>query len=164
MTIAQHPPQQDMASLYGEHHAWLLGWLRRRLGCATYTEGKMTHTSTAALTGKTIYGTPKWKANLGGDWSVPGANGLGLNARLVYTGSQYVNSNNTQGIDSWTRVDLGAAALLGAQKQTLGLERVRFIELPRENHGSALFPALSRGLEFLLEKEGKEGRSDRLSI
>lgn len=34
MTIAQHPPQQDMASLYGEHHAWLLGWLRRRLGCA----------------------------------------------------------------------------------------------------------------------------------
>ena len=33
MTSAQYPLQQDMASLYGEHHAWLLGWLRKRLGC-----------------------------------------------------------------------------------------------------------------------------------
>jgi predicted alpha/beta superfamily hydrolase len=55
------------------------------------------------------------------------------------------------------------AALLTVQKQALGLERVRFIELPRENHGSALFPALSRGLEFLLEKAGKEGPSERHS-
>ena len=43
------------------------------------------------------------------------------------------------------------AAQLDAQKQAYGLERVRFVELPRENHGSALFPALSRGLEFFLE-------------
>jgi len=33
MTSAKYPLQQDMASLYGEHHAWLLGWLRKRLGC-----------------------------------------------------------------------------------------------------------------------------------
>lgn len=85
-----------------------LGGQLRVLGGATYTDGKMTHASSAALTGKTIYGTPKWKANLGGDWSAPGANGLSLNARLVYTGSQYVNSSNTQQIGSWTRVDLGA--------------------------------------------------------
>ncbi|OEZ63807.1 alpha/beta hydrolase [Duganella sp. HH105] len=44
------------------------------------------------------------------------------------------------------------AAKLEAQKQALGLARVGFIELPRENHGSALFPALSRGLEFFLER------------
>lgn len=43
------------------------------------------------------------------------------------------------------------AAQLDAQKQAYGLERVRFFELARENHGSALFPALSRGLEFFLE-------------
>lgn len=43
------------------------------------------------------------------------------------------------------------AVRLEARKQALGLERVRVIELPRENHGSALFPALSRGLEFFLE-------------
>ncbi|MYM28256.1 sigma-70 family RNA polymerase sigma factor [Duganella sp. CY15W] len=33
MTSARYPLQQNMASLYGEHHAWLLGWLRKRLGC-----------------------------------------------------------------------------------------------------------------------------------
>lgn len=33
MTAAQ-PPLQDIATLYGEHHAWLFGWLRRKLGCA----------------------------------------------------------------------------------------------------------------------------------
>jgi len=44
------------------------------------------------------------------------------------------------------------AAQLEAQKQAFGLTRVGFIELPRENHGSALFPALSRGLEFFLER------------
>lgn len=43
------------------------------------------------------------------------------------------------------------AARLDAQKRAYGLERVRFVELARENHGSALFPALSRGLEFFLE-------------
>lgn len=43
------------------------------------------------------------------------------------------------------------AVQLEAQQQALGLERVRFIALAHENHGSALFPALSRGLEFFLE-------------
>ncbi|WP_308495504.1 sigma-70 family RNA polymerase sigma factor [Duganella guangzhouensis] len=28
--------QADLASLYGEHHGWLLGWLRKRLGCAHF--------------------------------------------------------------------------------------------------------------------------------
>lgn len=43
------------------------------------------------------------------------------------------------------------AAQLEAQKQAYGLERVRFIELPRENHGSSVFPAMSRAMEFFLE-------------
>jgi predicted alpha/beta superfamily hydrolase len=43
------------------------------------------------------------------------------------------------------------AAQLESHKLAYSLEKVRFIELPRENHGSALFPALSRGLEFFVE-------------
>jgi iron complex outermembrane receptor protein len=93
----------------------------RVLGGAAYTDATMTHGASAALTGKTIYGTPKWKANLGGDWSVPGAGGLVLNARVVYTGSQYVNSANTQRIDGWTRVDLGARYALHVQGRPLQL-------------------------------------------
>jgi iron complex outermembrane receptor protein len=93
----------------------------RLLGGAAYTDATMTRGASAALTGKTIYGTPKWKANLGGDWSVPGAGGLVLNARVVYTGSQYVNSANTQRIDGWTRVDLGARYALHVQGRPLQL-------------------------------------------
>lgn len=28
------PPLHDIAALYGEHHAWLFAWLRRKVGCA----------------------------------------------------------------------------------------------------------------------------------
>ena len=98
-----------------------IGGQLRLLGGAAYTEGKMTRGATAALTGKTIYGTPKWKANLGGDWNVPGVNGLIVNARVVYTGSQYVNSANTQRIESWTRFDLGARYSMRVQDHLLQL-------------------------------------------
>lgn len=43
------------------------------------------------------------------------------------------------------------AAQLEANKAELMLDQVRFFEFERENHGSAMFPALSRGLEFFLE-------------
>lgn len=46
-----------------------------------------------------------------------------------------------------------AEALQAAQPAPLA--RVRYIELGGENHGSALFPALSRGLEFFLEETAK---------
>lgn len=98
-----------------------IGGQLRLLGGAAYTDAKMTKASTVALTGKTIYGTPKWKANLGGDWTVPGMNGLIVNARVVYTGSQWVNSLNTQQIDSWTRLDLGARYSLRVQDHLVQL-------------------------------------------
>lgn len=43
------------------------------------------------------------------------------------------------------------AAQLAVNKDGFGLERVRFVELAHENHGSAMFPALARGMEFFLE-------------
>lgn len=98
-----------------------IGGQLRLLGGAAYTDSKMTKASSAALTGKTIYGTPKWKANLGADWSVPGAMGLVLNARVIYTGSQWVNSSNTQKINSWTRLDLGARYSFKLQDRLLQL-------------------------------------------
>ncbi len=32
MTFPEVPPSQDLHDLYRDHHGWLLGWLRRRLG------------------------------------------------------------------------------------------------------------------------------------
>ena len=34
MSASDLPVQQDLHALYSDHHGWLLGWLRRRLGNA----------------------------------------------------------------------------------------------------------------------------------
>ena len=56
-------------------------------------------------------GAPKTQLSLGGEWDVPGAAGLSLNARAVYTSTQYADLANTKQLPSWTRLDLGARYL-----------------------------------------------------
>ncbi|CAM3603924.1 RNA polymerase subunit sigma [Bordetella sputigena] len=34
MSVVMPPAHQDLSALYRDHHGWLLGWLRRRLGNA----------------------------------------------------------------------------------------------------------------------------------
>lgn len=34
MSVGQLSPQQSLQRLYADHHGWLSGWLRKRLGCA----------------------------------------------------------------------------------------------------------------------------------
>jgi len=46
--------------------------------------------------------------NLGGEWDTPFAPGLTLSARAIYTGSAYIDAENTQKIPGWTRIDAGA--------------------------------------------------------
>ncbi len=61
-----------------------------------------------AFSGKDALGAPKTQLNLGTEWDVPGAAGLALTARAVYTSRQYINPANTMEIGAWTRFDLGA--------------------------------------------------------
>ncbi|NVD99114.1 TonB-dependent receptor [Massilia sp. BJB1822] len=93
----------------------------RLLGGAAYTSAKLSRAAEAKLDGKTPYGIPKWKANLGADWDVPGVPGLSLNGRVIYTGSQFVNNANTQKIGSWTRFDLGARFVTRVMEKELQL-------------------------------------------
>ena len=53
-------------------------------------------------------GAPTTQANVGFDWLVPVVDGLSLDARALYTSSQYADAANTQRVPSWTRFDLGA--------------------------------------------------------
>ncbi|MET0319670.1 MAG: TonB-dependent siderophore receptor [Duganella sp.] len=64
-----------------------------------------------AYAGKDALGAPKTQLNLGTEWDVPGAAGLALTARAVYTSRQYINPANTLDIGAWTRFDLGARYL-----------------------------------------------------
>ncbi|MDR7048682.1 iron complex outermembrane receptor protein [Duganella sp. 3397] len=61
-----------------------------------------------AFSGKDALGAPKTQLNLGTEWDVPGAAGLALTARAIYTSRQYINPANTMEIGAWTRFDLGA--------------------------------------------------------
>jgi len=85
------------ASVFGEAMPGL-----RLLGGAVYTNAKVESTGLRSI------GVPKFQANLGAEWDVPGVQGLALTSRVIYTGTQYADSANTQQLPSWTTLGLGA--------------------------------------------------------
>jgi len=80
----------------------------RLLAGLTLLDAKQQSTENGTYDGKYVIGAAKTQANAGVEWDIPGVQGLSINARTVYTGSQYVDSANTQEIPSWMRYDLGA--------------------------------------------------------
>lgn len=80
----------------------------RLLGGLTLLDAELTETATAANRGNTPVGVPKVQANLWAEWDTPAIEGLTLTSGAIYTGKQYVNQANSQALDPWTRIDLGA--------------------------------------------------------
>ncbi|WP_460123954.1 TonB-dependent siderophore receptor [Pseudomonas sp. S2_C03] len=80
----------------------------RLLGGVTLLDGELTKTSVAANRGNTPVGVPDVQANLWAEWDTPWTEGLTLTSGAIYTASQYVNQANTQELDPWTRIDVGA--------------------------------------------------------
>ena len=83
----------------------------RLLGGLTWLDTEQRDTAVAANNGKHAIGTPETQVSVGGEWDVPGAQGLSLNARTVYTSTQYADLANTKKLPSWTRLDIGARYL-----------------------------------------------------
>ncbi|WP_340528028.1 TonB-dependent siderophore receptor, partial [Cupriavidus necator] len=92
----------------------------RVLGGIAYTRAVLTHTANGAYDGNTAFGSPTWSGNLGAEWDLPWVPGLTVTGRVTYTGSQYVNTANTQKIDSWTRYDIGARYVTKIQGKRVG--------------------------------------------
>jgi iron complex outermembrane receptor protein len=80
----------------------------RVLGGLTLLDAEQRRTAGGANQGKDAIGVPGTQLNLGTEWDVPGVAGLSLNARALYTATQYADAANTQQLPSWTRFDLGA--------------------------------------------------------
>lgn len=80
----------------------------RLLGGLVLMDGELTTSTTSALEGKDAVAVPHLQANIGVDWDNSLAPGLGLNARIVHTGSQYADQANLLQLPSWTRFDIGA--------------------------------------------------------
>lgn len=83
----------------------------RLLGGLTWLDTEQRKTDKPANNGKHAIGAPKTQLSVGGEWDVPGAPGLSLNARTVYTSTQYADLANSKQLPSWTRVDIGARYL-----------------------------------------------------
>jgi len=80
----------------------------RLLGGVTLLDTELQDTDNGDYDGNHAIGVPRTQANVGGEWDVPGLDGLTLTSRVVYTSSQYADIANDREIPSWTRLDLGA--------------------------------------------------------
>jgi iron complex outermembrane receptor protein len=81
----------------------------RLLGGLTLIDAEQVTTEGGRNQGKDVIGVPKTQLNLGGEWDVPNVPGLNLNARVLYTATQFADGANTQEVPAWTRLDLGAS-------------------------------------------------------
>lgn len=93
----------------------------RVLGGATWLEAKQATTGVPATEGRDVIGVPRFQANLGTEWDVPGASGLTVDARVVHTGSSFVDAANTLEAPGWTRFDVGARYLLAVGQRVVTL-------------------------------------------
>ena len=83
----------------------------RLLGGLTWLDTQQRKTDKPANNGKDVIGAPKTQLSVGGELDVPGAPGLSLNARTIYTSTQYADLANSKQLPSWTRLDVGARYL-----------------------------------------------------
>ncbi|HSI46485.1 MAG TPA: TonB-dependent receptor [Methylophilus sp.] len=88
----------------------------RLLGGLALTEGKLVKTEGGTTDGNTAPAVPRQQFNLAAEWDTPMLPGLTLTARMLHTGEQYLDPENTQKIPSWNRYDLGARYAFTAGK------------------------------------------------
>lgn len=81
----------------------------RVLGSLSIMDAELKNTSGGTNDGNDPVGIPKWRAVVGADWQTPFVQDLSLSGRVIHTGSQFADAANTQKLDDWTRLDLGAS-------------------------------------------------------
>ncbi|MFT4268219.1 MAG: TonB-dependent receptor [Xenophilus sp.] len=80
----------------------------RVLGGVAYAQSVQTKTQDGTLDGYAAAGSPRWQANLGVEWDVPGTNGLTLTGGTRITSSQWLTNAHTLRLPGWAVFDLGA--------------------------------------------------------
>lgn len=80
----------------------------RLLGGVTFLDAELARTRNGTFDGNDAPGVPKTMVSLYGEYDLPSIENLTLTGRLVYSGNTFYDQANTQEVDGWTRVDLGA--------------------------------------------------------
>nr|WP_244888331.1 TonB-dependent receptor [Janthinobacterium agaricidamnosum] len=116
----------------------------RVLGGLTLLDTEQRNTTGGLTNGKDAIGVAKTQFNLGGEWDLPGLPGLTLNARTVYTSSQYADLANTKQLPSWTRLDLGARYLTNIADHAVTF-RARVDNVANRNYWASAGAAFDAG-------------------
>jgi iron complex outermembrane receptor protein len=116
----------------------------RLLGGLTWLEAQQSKTDVAANNGKRPIGAPETQVSVGGEWDVPGAPGLSLNARSIYTSTQYADLANSKQLPSWTRLDIGGRYLTQVAGHDVTL-RARVDNVTDRNYWSSAVSSFNIG-------------------
>ena len=93
----------------------------RVLGGAMFLNAVLTKTPGGLTDGWTAPFSPNFNLNLGGEWDTPFVRGLTLTGRVVYTGSQYIDTTSPRrSLPDWTRLDLGARYTFDTDRSPTG--------------------------------------------
>lgn len=86
----------------------------RVLGGAMFLNAVLAKTAGGLTNGWIAPFSPGAQFNLGGEWDLPFAKGLTLSSRVVYTGTQYIDTTfPRRTMPEWVRFDLGARYAFG---------------------------------------------------
>ncbi len=88
-------------------------------GSVTWMNPEMTQTQNGAYNGKDAVGIPRYQWVLGGEWDIPGGSGVTALGKVIRSGSQYADEENSLKVDGWTRLDLGLRYVMPVGQNTL---------------------------------------------
>jgi iron complex outermembrane receptor protein len=89
-------------SVFGEPVAGV-----RLLGGMTWLDAELSRTQDGIDEGNRPIGVPEFQANVNVEWDVPRLRGLTVDARVIHTGEQFIDTANAVTLPAWTRFDLG---------------------------------------------------------
>lgn len=93
----------------------------RLIAGGSIIDARLRRTQNGVNEGKQAVGVPEYLLNANLEWDLPFAPGLTLTGRIVHTGEQAANLDNSLFLDDWTRFDLGVryVALVAGRPLTL---------------------------------------------
>ena len=106
----------------------------RFLGGVMLLDADLTKTANGINNGKMATGAARTNITFGGEWDTGFLDNLTLNARVNYTSKQYADAGNTQTLDSWATLDIGARYLTVVPSGQVLTLRANIRNLFQENY------------------------------
>lgn len=117
----------------------------RLIGGFSVIDAKLRNTEDGLNDGNKARGVPDFTANANVEWDLAFVEGLTLTGRVVYTGEQPVNPENTLTLDDWWRLDLGARYVFLAGDKPVTL-RAGVDNVTNERYWASAFDAFENAL------------------